>query len=86
MTLSKEIPAKSLRALSGNQGVFFCVTGHVEYKKLNDDQWLLVLAFNRFHKHVECLSQELQGKDKKVINSVSFQTKDATSLLKAAMS
>ena len=32
---------------------FFCVTGHVEYKKLDDGQWLIDLAFNRFHKHVE---------------------------------
>ena len=51
---------------------FFCVTGHAEYRKLNDCQWLLNLAIlTDFTNILNDLSVELEGKDKRVINIIS---------------
>lgn len=51
---------------------FFRETGHAEYKQLNDEQWLLDLAFlTDLTNKLNDLNQELQGKDKTVTDMIS---------------
>ena len=51
---------------------FFYVTGYAEYRKLNDCQWLLNLAFlTNFTNMLNDRGLELQEKDKRVINIIS---------------
>uniref|UniRef100_A0A096MF30 HAT C-terminal dimerisation domain-containing protein n=1 Tax=Poecilia formosa TaxID=48698 RepID=A0A096MF30_POEFO len=51
---------------------FLLVAKHAEYRQLNDDQWLLDLAFlTDLTNMLNDLNIELQGKDKTVINMIS---------------
>ena len=51
---------------------FLRVTGHAKYKKLNDGQWLLDLAFSTdLTNMLNDLSLKLQGKNKGVMNIIS---------------
>ncbi|KAF7641054.1 hypothetical protein LDENG_00297180, partial [Lucifuga dentata] len=51
---------------------FLLVIKHAEYKQLNDDQWLLDLAFlTDLTNMLNELNLELQGKDKTVVNMMS---------------
>ncbi len=51
---------------------FLRESGHAEYKQLNDEEWLLDLAFlTDLSNMLNDLNLELQGKDKTVINMIS---------------
>lgn len=60
------------RELHPEMREFLLGTKHAEYKQLDDDQWLLDLAFlTDLTNMLNELNLELQGKDKTVVNMIS---------------